>query len=116
MKQKNVGGWYGMLKILAMQMSIYVSIATVVMMAATFHHTTLIQWLEDWGLPQIPVWLFFVILLAGGLLFLFIEYKFFLSSFYTAWNDQWWEHDNPMKTEIEQIKDNQKKIMEKLGL
>jgi len=110
-KQEKAGWryWLGVFMILITQAGVFIQFLVLVMMAATFHHTTLTEWGFD-----IPLLVFFLLVGVIGIVGMFLLWKFVLSGFYSAWNDQWWEHDNPMKIEVEaqreMIKDQGKDI------
>ena len=53
---------------------------------------------------NIPFWVFLVLTFSGIAAMALFVWKFTMHSTFSAWNYQWWEHDNPMRKEVEEIK------------
>lgn len=95
----------GQFKIVIGQAGPYLTIFTTLMMAATFYHTTLIEWMGAVGL-NIPIWVFLCVMIIGGAIFLLFERKHMLSGYFEAWTAQWWGNKNPMKQKMEELSTN----------
>lgn len=65
---------------------------------------------------EIPIWalavVIGVILAVGGIAIFTVG----MPSYFSAFNDQFWKHNNPLRRKIEEIEKNQKKIMKHLGI
>ena len=103
LEQKNIGRHWGGIKQVAQQLSFYVQILNLALIGVVAYHTTITDWCSRLGI-SITLWKFgcaivFLLCLAAVL-----EYKFTIPSFYSFWNQQWWEHDNPMRKEMEALR------------
>jgi hypothetical protein len=107
--------WIGEFKVVIGQAGPYLTIITALMMAATFYHTTLNEWMLALGW-HIPIWIFFAVIIIGGVVFLWFERRYMVSGFFSAWTEQWWKNDNPMKTSMEKMERDMEKIKEKLDI
>jgi hypothetical protein len=107
--------WIGEFKVVIGQAGPYLTIITALMMAATFYHTTLIEWMNAIGW-SVPIWIFLLVIVGGGVAFLWFERKYMVSGFFSAWTEQWWKNDNPMKTSMEKMEQDMAKIKKKLGI
>lgn len=94
--------WVGQFKIVLGQASPYLTIVTALMMAATFYHTTLIEWMGAIGW-NIPLWVFLVVVIIGGVTFLLFERKHMVSGYFEAWTEHWWDNKNPMRQKMEKL-------------
>ena len=99
---QGISRWFGDLKIVIGQAGPYLTLLTVLMMAATFYHTTLIDWLGAIKIT-IPIWVFFVVIIVGGGVFLWMEHKYMLGGYFDAWTAGWWNSKNEMKNSMERL-------------
>lgn len=111
-KKKN--NWVGEFKLVMGQASPYLTVITALMMAATFYHTTLIEWASaiNW---YFPLWAFMSIIIVGGVVFLWYERKHMVGGFYEAVNEQVWNNPNPMKDKIKEIQVDMVKMQEDIN-
>jgi hypothetical protein len=112
---KNISRWLGELKIVIGQAGPYLTLLTILMMAATFYHTTLIEWLGVFNI-NIPLWLFFTVIVVGGAIFLWLERKYMMGGYFDAWTEQWWGSENEMKNSMKKLQSDMDKIKEVLKI
>ena len=98
LKQHKMGKSWGNLMQVAGQIGYVITVVNLCLLIITT--STLLQ---SRGV-MMPVWLLgllavIIIGIAGILIF-----KFGLPSFFSAWNDQFYKHDNPMRKDLEEIK------------
>lgn len=110
---KKKTNWIGEFKVVIGQAGPYLTIITALMMAATFYHTTLLEWMNAIGL-YIPLWVFFVVIVVGGIVFLWYERQHMVGGFYEVVNDQVWNNPNPMRDKLEEMQEDINKIKEVL--
>lgn len=113
--QVNTGRGWGYVAQVASQAAIFITVLNLFMLAATFYQTTLSLWLQDRGIV-FPFWLFMSVLVAVLALMAVVLYKFAVPSFFNAFSEQFYKHDNPLRADIEVIKNRQNQIMERLGI
>lgn len=65
---------------------------------------------------EIPIWalalVIAVVLAIGGVAIFTVG----MPSYFSAFNDQFWKHNNPLRRKMEAIEENQRKIMKHLGM
>lgn len=66
--------------------------------------------------PWITFPVYMTVTFATIVAIMVIAYIIIAPSHYAFWNQQIWKHDNPLRTNVERIEENQKRIMEKLGI
>lgn len=103
LKQKQTGNTWGYIVQTASQAAVIVTVVNFFMLAGTFFTVAVNPVLRGMGVAM-PFWLFLVILvvplgIAGVLMF-----KFAVPSFFSAFNDQFYKHNNLLRQDIEQIK------------
>jgi len=106
---------WGAFRNLSTYLSFYLTAGTFVFSMVTAYATTLAPWLREQGL-NIPFWMFFLVVSLGGIGLLLFEHFVTMPGYFGYWNKNWYEHDNPMRADIEKIAKRQQKIMDKLGL
>ncbi len=79
-------------------------------------YTTSLQPFLAEHLPWMTFNVYMIIAFVAIAVIMIIAYTLVAPSHYAFWNQQIWKHDNPLRTELEEIKRNQKRIMEKLGI
>lgn len=111
LKQDNMlGTWWGSLKLITQQGGVYIQAMTMAL-AGIGAYTGLVSR----GL-NIPAWLFVLVIVGIGLLVMLFEWRTGMPSTFAAWNKQWWEHDNPLREELERVMRRQEAIMKRLGI
>lgn len=115
MAVKSKSKWLGELKIVIGQAAPYMTIITALMMAATFYHTTLIEWLGVIGFG-LPLWLFIAIAIIGGCTVIWFERKYMVGGYFESWTEQWWDNDNPMKKSMEELQADMRKVKKVLKI
>lgn len=113
-KQTNTGKSWGYIAQVASQVSILIAVVNLLLIAVTAYNTTLFPWLKIHGL-SLPFWLFLTMLFVFMLISSLFLYKFAVPSFFSAFNDQFYKHDNPMRKDIDELKRVQEVILEKLN-
>ena len=115
LKQHNIGGSIGGLKDLTMRTMFYVSALNFIMLVITSYSVSLRdfmgKYVEWFSFP-----IFFGILILILIISMIIEYKFILPSQWQFANKQQYEHKNPIRLDLEEIKDRMTKIEEHLGI
>jgi len=112
---KKKTNWIGEFKIVIGQAGPYLTIITALMMAATFYHTTLNEWMNAFGL-HIPIGVFLGLIVVGAVVFLWYERKYQVGGFFSAWTAQWWINDNPMKASMEKLEKDMEEIKKALKI
>ncbi len=65
--------------------------------------------------PWLNLYAFIGILIVGGVITLWLEYKFVQPSVMVYWNSMFYHHGNPMTKDLEELKNGQKRLEELLG-
>lgn len=107
-KQYNIGASWGAMKITWTHLAVYVNAFSALLVAMTFHHTTLVDWV-DIPLPIFLLAIGIVIVIAG-----IFEYKLSLPSVFQFHMDQQLKHSVIFSSFIKETKDNQKEIIKEL--
>src|SRR3989304_2273903 len=89
-----MGEWWGGLKLVAQHAGIYIQIVTMGL-AGLGAYTGLL----NRGI-NVPFWAFALTVIVLTLAVVAVEWEMGVPSTFSAWNKQWWEHDNPLKKEI----------------
>jgi hypothetical protein len=107
LKQENTGQWWGGFKAVISSASGYASWVSYIMQSITLYIVAKMD---------IPIWLFFLIIMSFVLTVFMFEWKITIPSAVRFTNAQTYKHDNPMRKDIEKILAQQQKIMEKLNI
>jgi hypothetical protein len=102
MQQVNIGKWWGLFKLLGQNITSYVQYINMVLIALTAYATTISPYLHEHGIA-IPIWAFGVVILTVLIIAFVFEWAVSFPSFFSVWNSQWWNHNNPMKAEVEKL-------------
>ena len=116
MAQKNIGKVWGVTAQIAGQLSIFVGMMSMSLIAVTAYNTTLAGWLSEKGI-HISFWMFALVLILLIAIPAVLIWKFALPSFFSTLNEQAYEHDNPIRKDLEALaKENKemKKMLEEL--
>jgi hypothetical protein len=111
-KQLNIGSWIGALKTVFGQVGQYISFVTMGL-AAIAAYPVISSWLVSVGL-SFPLLGYVLIMVGIILLICILEYIFGQPSTFSYWNEQWWEHDNPMRKEMDDLNEYIKIIEKKI--
>ena len=99
-KQTNIGKWWGAFRNLGSYVTFYINIVNLFVLLI---NTYILGYIIKTSSP-IPIWLVIVIAVFLFLLLLIIamvlEHKYTIPSFMTYWNQQWWQHNNPLPNEL----------------
>ena len=68
------------------------------------------QWAVEMFDMSIPFLLFGLSIFLLIIFLCFFEWKLGLPSTFIAWNNQWWEHRNPLRPEIEKMQEQLNKM------
>jgi hypothetical protein len=116
MKQRNIGNWWGAFMTLAGRVSAYVSIINLVLLAI-FAYPSVSGFISSYISIVIPFWAFMLIIVLLPFTMMMFEYIFGLPSFIAFNNQQAYKHGNPIRIDIEILKEDAteiRKIVEKL--
>ena len=97
-------------------MSHYMVYINMCLMGTMFWHTTGAPWLRQFIYAGASFWMFALFMLLIGCSIMLFDYKFVYPSRQAFINQQAFKHGNPTVAIIKEIRANQKKIMEKLGI
>lgn len=100
---KKLGTYWGKFKITAGLISLYITGFNLILLTITAY-PVIIEWLHQRNIV-IPFWQYEGIIIFGIILILYVEYKFSLPGYYRASNDQQWKNDNPVRVELEAIRE-----------
>jgi len=114
-KQEDTGLGWGRIKQIMAQLSLYVAVLNLFMLAPTAYHTTLKQWFVIKGY-EIPFWMFMVGILILLLIISLIEHKYSIPSFFKHWNEQFYSHGNQLRSDIEEQNKKLDLIMKELKI
>ena len=116
MAQKNIGRVWGITAQIAGQVSIFAGMMSLSLIAMTAYNTTLSGWLAQKGI-YISFWAFALTLILLLVIPAILIWKFAIPSFFSTLNEQAYEHDNPIRRDIESLSNENKeikKLLEKL--
>lgn len=114
LRQSDVGNTWGYMVQTASQAAIVVTVVNFFMLAGTFFVTAVSPFLTERGVDM-PFWLFLVILIAPLAVVGVLLFKFAVPSFFSAFNDQFYRHNNLLRQDIEQLKSANEEIKKLLG-
>jgi hypothetical protein len=105
--QYNIGKWWGRLLLAAGQISMVISLVTL-SFAGVAAYPTVKGWVSmiGWDITLWQFGLIIVVIIGASLIF---AWMFGMKSYFNQWNDQFWNHDNPMRLKLEAL---EKKIDE----
>jgi len=96
-----LGIWWGAAKLVVQHANIYVQFLILAFSGVSAYYV-MSQWLLSKGL-QLPFWVFALSVATVVLALVLFEWKLGLPSMFAAWNDQFWEHKNPLRKEVEEL-------------
>lgn len=101
--QRDIGKTWGYVSQVSSQMTIFITVINLFMLAATFYQTTFGGWMQDRGW-YCPFWMFMVILIVLLGVTAVLVFKYAVPSFFNAFNDQFYKHNNLLRKDIDEIK------------
>jgi hypothetical protein len=110
---KSLGTLWGEFKILSGMISFYVTGGTFIFGSITAY-PVVSAWLHQ-KFIVIPFWQYILAIFVGIALILLVERKVSLPGYYRKSNQLVWNNDNPMKTEIEAIRQENKELKSQLS-
>ena len=102
LKQYDIGTWWGALKSTYSNAAVYLSLFNTAMIVPMAYVTWISPWLQGVGL-NLPFGLFLGAILIFALLTLLFEYKLSTPSGFSFWSEQFWKHNNPIRSEFEKV-------------
>jgi magnesium-transporting ATPase (P-type) len=115
LKQRNIGTFFGMGKIVIGQVSPYINWISFALVGLMSYYTTVSPIFVSWGI-QLPFWVFILGLFMIAAAIVSIEWMFLLQSYFGASNVQSWESENPQRELMEKMErdilENKKGIAE----
>ena len=115
LKQRNIGTFFGMGKIVIGQVSPYINWISFGLVGLMSYYTTVSPIFVSWGI-QLPFWVFILGLFMIAAAIVSIEWMFLLQSYFGASNVQSWESENPQRELMEKMErdilENRKGIAE----
>ena len=102
LRQRNlIGSWWGGIKLVGQHVTSYIQLIVLCFTSITAY-SVIENWLLSNGI-HLSIWYFSgAIIIVLGLLVIF-EYVVSFPSFFAMWNKQVWEHENPIKAELEKV-------------
>ena len=113
-KQKNVGRQWGIFAQTVTQISIFITLINLLLLAVTAYNTTLRGWFEYYNVP-LNFWMFMLLLAILLLVAAVLAYKFALPSFFSFWNEQFYTHDNQLRKDIESLQRSVDELTKKVS-
>lgn len=99
-RQYDIGVWWGGVKNVAGSVVAYVTFLNLIFVAPLAFKMVVYPWLSERGI-ELPFFVFMGVLFLGIAVIFMVEFKITLPSFYRFWNEQWWEHNNPMRRKMD---------------
>ncbi len=115
LKQYNIGSAVGGLKDLAIRTMVYVTAINFLLLVVTAYSVTLRDFMIQY-LPWINFPMFIGAIIVTILIAMVIEYKFILPSTWGFTNRQQYEHRNPIREDLSEIKERLTGIEEHLRI
>jgi hypothetical protein len=96
------GSWWGNIQNVATHMNIFIQFS-ILGFSSIAAYGVFSDGLRERGY-NIPFWLFALAGTTALVTLALFVWKFTMHSMFAAWNQQWWEHNNPLRTEVKEIK------------
>ena len=113
-RQYNIGTWWGGFKNVAASVMTYVTFLNLIFVTPIAYTMVVDPWLAERDV-SLPFFAFMGIVLLVVVLIFILEFKVSIPSFYHFWNEQWWQHRNPMRKEMNSQKKRLKGMEKDLG-
>lgn len=104
--------FWGNLKQVISQLSIYATPITLVMSSITAWKVQIYPYLTEFGY-DFHLWEFLLVLLFGLLIGGYVEWRYSVPSFFRAWTHSFYTEDNPLRQDIRNIQERLQAIEEK---
>ena len=99
-KQINIGSWWGKLVLSASQIGIILSMTTMFLAGIGAFAPV-----RDWAVAELnwdlKLWQFGALIFGVILVGLAMAHVFGMVSYMSEWSKQWWDHENPMRKEMQ---------------
>lgn len=109
-QQKYIGKQWGIIALSAGQLAIFVGILNL-MLNSVSAFDNIDVWLQNIGI-SINFWIFLGVIIIGLLLVLVLLFKYALPSFWSVFNEQFYQHNSLLRVDIELLKTENEKIRE----
>jgi hypothetical protein len=109
-KIKKLSILWGKIKITAGLISLYITAFNFILLTITAY-PVIADWLQQREI-LIPFWQFEVGMIAIIMIVMYAEYKISMSGYYRASNELTWNNDNPVRVELEAIRQENKELKE----
>lgn len=116
LKQRKIGTFMGMLKIIIGNISPYASWLSLLLIVPMSFYTTINPVFIEWFGVPFPFWLFCLILILVVAGTGIMEWVFMMPSYFKAGNLQAWDAGGPLQDKITQMEHDISLIKEKLGV
>lgn len=115
--------WWGRFRFMFAHAVFYVSMVSLVMLAATFYNTTLREWASLYFGFEMTFWMFCLGLVIVVVLGILVEFVISVPALIAVSNEQMYKHQSPIKTDFDEVKKKQAeqgkkldKIIEHMGI
>jgi len=102
-KQKKTNRLWGIFVQVAGQLGILIGILNLFMISITTYTVSFAPWLQQHNI-HLGVLGFIGILVFLLVSTFYLIYKYALPSFFSSWNNQFYQHDNPIRADLKRIK------------
>jgi len=106
--------WWGRFRFVYGHAATYVAMVQMVLIAAMAYSTTVQPWAAEYLGWNITFWQYCTILIIILGIGMVLEFTFGIPAFLVTTNEQWYKHGNPVKTNLDAVKEKQKEIEAKL--
>ena len=113
-KQKNIGKQWGAFAQTTAQLSIFITLINLLLLAVTAYNTTLRGWFVYYDIP-LNFWTFMCVIIFLLVVVAVLMYKYALPSFFSFWNEQWYVHDNQLRKDIEGLQESINELTKKVN-
>lgn len=104
---RSLGTAWGNLKLVAQNANIYVQFL-ILGFSSVGAYVGISAWLLARGI-QFPFWLFTLVVFCPVATLCFFVWRLDIPSTFLSWNLQWWEHGNPLRAELEAMREREAK-------
>jgi hypothetical protein len=112
-KQHNIGHVWGRFALAGSQIAIFVSGYTFLMVSFNAYNPIYVFMAQNFGY-ELDFWVYLGIVFVPIILAYIVAWKFLVRSFYLSWADQFWQQSGDVVEKINEISEQNKKILEKL--
>jgi hypothetical protein len=116
LKQTNVGTWWGAFRNLGSYITFYLTFVNFFLLLMSWY-VLINPELVKRGIA-IPLFVFMLISIVGMVVVMVLEHKYTVPSFFTYWNQQWYQHGNLLKERLDvrdkEINEQYKRLYKKI--